>query len=149
MKILQHSKFTLLSNCCICFTKHHLFSRIQNLHFSQTWYVLTPFTSSFSRIQNLHFSQTQSGSQSPCCCLVEFKIYISLKLAEILFYHSFRFVEFKIYISLKLHQKLVVLLKRFVEFKIYISLKQSKWTQSLTTRFVEFKIYISLKHLKF
>ena len=36
------------------------FSRIQNLHFSQTNGVLQNFKNMFSRIQNLHFSQTSN-----------------------------------------------------------------------------------------
>ena len=77
----------------------------------------------FSRIQNLHISQTLHNSKILFPCLVEFKIYISLKHLQLKFHHYFCLVEFKIYISLK--QALVVIAQThcLVEFKIYISLK--------------------------
>ena len=56
-----------------------MFSRIQNLHISQTQTKRSPLTASFSRIQNLHISQTTSFDNTIIICLVEFKIYISLK----------------------------------------------------------------------
>ena len=55
------------------------FSRIQNLHISQTAVAfISPFQM-FSRIQNLHISQTWGRDSIFTICLVEFKIYISLK----------------------------------------------------------------------
>ena len=55
----------------------------------------------FSRIQNLHISQTKPISHITSCSLVEFKIYISLKLNIRFTLKGCRLVEFKIYISLK------------------------------------------------
>ena len=78
-----------------------LFSRIQNLHISQTSFVIYGCCNEFSRIQNLHISQTIYTFYYRLESLVEFKIYISLKLClyNIIFIYSL--VEFKIYISLK------------------------------------------------
>ena len=55
------------------------FSRIQNLHISQTNIPSTFDKSWFSRIQNLHISQTSAPVGYFPTSLVEFKIYISLK----------------------------------------------------------------------
>ena len=63
-----------------------MFSRIQNLHISQTLLRKELNEIKFSRIQNLHISQTQTSNISFFLCLVEFKIYISLK-------HSVYFVD--------------------------------------------------------
>mgnify|MGYP001678828709 CR=1 FL=1 len=41
-----------------------MFSRIQNLHFSQTLEGLSVENGVFSRIQNLHFSQTANGGNN-------------------------------------------------------------------------------------
>ena len=60
-------------------TKFSLFSRIQNLHISQTVFLGDLFMTKFSRIQNLHISQTKSTRLHNKYGLVEFKIYISLK----------------------------------------------------------------------
>ena len=57
----------------------NLFSRIQNLHISQTNPTITDVEFEFSRIQNLHISQTKSVNNNTTNGLVEFKIYISLK----------------------------------------------------------------------
>ena len=56
-----------------------MFSRIQNLHISQTVVLSLTLSTTFSRIQNLHISQTHSLYDVYNGCLVEFKIYISLK----------------------------------------------------------------------
>ena len=56
-----------------------LFSRIQNLHISQTDGEVVTSGYTFSRIQNLHISQTVLEFQLLHKGLVEFKIYISLK----------------------------------------------------------------------
>ena len=61
------------------FSSNARFSRIQNLHISQTNRLVYPSSIWFSRIQNLHISQTEERKQSIIQCLVEFKIYISLK----------------------------------------------------------------------
>ena len=58
------------------------FSRIQNLHISQTFNGYGNLVSWFSRIQNLHISQTYLVGRTHYKCLVEFKIYISLKQAK-------------------------------------------------------------------
>ena len=55
------------------------FSRIQNLHISQTDKLIYTVKKMFSRIQNLHISQTLICCKYRYKCLVEFKIYISLK----------------------------------------------------------------------
>ena len=55
----------------------------------------------FSRIQNLHISQTLLQVERLIYSLVEFKIYISLKLHNYCPHFFFCLVEFKIYISLK------------------------------------------------
>ena len=55
------------------------FSRIQNLYISQTTTIAKQSSMLFSRIQNLHISQTTEIPVSANECLVEFKIYISLK----------------------------------------------------------------------
>ena len=55
------------------------FSRIQNLHISQTTKLKKDCPEKFSRIQNLHISQTIDTFRYDRDCLVEFKIYISLK----------------------------------------------------------------------
>ena len=78
-----------------------MFSRIQNLHISQTLNITKYFNRWFSRIQNLHISQTPQHIQFILNSLVEFKIYISLKLTLILYCIDVGLVEFKIYISLK------------------------------------------------
>ena len=59
-------------------------------------------------------------------CLVEFKIYISLKHKNIILNNYLRLVEFKIYISLKRYNRCSFGTTSLVEFKIYISLKQVK-----------------------
>ena len=79
------------------------FSRIQNLHISQTRGKEAEFQEVFSRIQNLHISQTRTCVYLSIVCLVEFKIYISLKQGEWNNEPKFSLVEFKIYISLKQH----------------------------------------------
>ena len=56
-----------------------MFSRIQNLHISQTVIPLFILRFKFSRIQNLHISQTEVKFTYREFSLVEFKIYISLK----------------------------------------------------------------------
>ena len=55
------------------------FSRIQNLHISQTLVKMMKSSFVFSRIQNLHISQTKKNATESLDGLVEFKIYISLK----------------------------------------------------------------------
>ena len=55
----------------------------------------------FSRIQNLHISQTQISMGIHMDSLVEFKIYISLKPEKAPAGTLTCLVEFKIYISLK------------------------------------------------
>ena len=55
----------------------------------------------FSRIQNLHISQTNYMLSLDKERLVEFKIYISLKQENGATGHERCLVEFKIYISLK------------------------------------------------
>ena len=55
----------------------------------------------FSRIQNLHISQTNGISTKTVISLVEFKIYISLKPGVTTHQGILSLVEFKIYISLK------------------------------------------------
>ena len=60
-------------------TKNFMFSRIQNLHISQTIINSINQLIMFSRIQNLHISQTVFSTASLNLSLVEFKIYISLK----------------------------------------------------------------------
>ena len=77
------------------------FSRIQNLHISQTVTVTLNTKQEFSRIQNLHISQTKEVFATKVECLVEFKIYISLKLVILILFFVNSLVEFKIYISLK------------------------------------------------
>ena len=67
----------------------------------------------FSRIQNLHISQTYIGGLAVTLGLVEFKIYISLKLLGLQGIPQGCLVEFKIYISLK--QYLVSLLTLYVQ----------------------------------
>ena len=79
----------------------------------------------FSRIQNLHISQTSYILSGVVFGLVEFKIYISLKLMQYDIVVDERLVEFKIYISLKRSQQLVLTSLGLVEFKIYISLKHA------------------------
>ena len=101
--------------------------------------------------------------------LVEFKIYISLKLKWSIVDCLLTLVEFKIYISLKLNQPKIKrqLLQQnskftylsnvcceyfiyplsLVEFKIYISLKRITSVNGGDFTLVEFKIYISLKLL--
>ena len=78
-----------------------MFSRIQNLHISQTSEHGIKRLKKFSRIQNLHISQTISLTSVLTRGLVEFKIYISLKLGSLVYPHKRCLVEFKIYISLK------------------------------------------------
>ena len=78
----------------------------------------------FSRIQNLHISQTDCWVMAETISLVEFKIYISLKLRAKLSRVEHSLVEFKIYISLKLYVQVILNSHCLVEFKIYISLKQ-------------------------
>ena len=63
----------------------------------------------FSRIQNLHISQTLVKCVGSITCLVEFKIYISLKQKEHTNVTFACLVEFKIYISLKRTGKVNVL----------------------------------------
>ena len=99
------------------------FSRIQNLHISQTFIPPQFIYNKFSRIQNLNISQTEDYMQHLSIGLVEFKIYISLKQKVLLFFKILRLVEFKIYISLKHIYKTLIFYHSLVEFKIYISLK--------------------------
>ena len=77
------------------------FSRIQNLHISQTSQRTVKSTKQFSRIQNLHISQTRLlGFHSQCKFSRIQNLHISqtvLATGKI----SFNLVEFKIYISLK------------------------------------------------
>ena len=61
------------------FKRQSTFGRIQNLHISQTEVSPYLFANSFGRIQNLHISQTKVTYYLNIFCLVEFKIYISLK----------------------------------------------------------------------
>ena len=61
--------------------------------------------------------------QKNALSLVEFKIYISLKLTSGSPLPKICLVEFKIYISLKLAPMPDYLQESLVEFKIYISLK--------------------------
>ena len=77
----------------------------------------------FSRIQNLHISQTILRYLRFHWRLVEFKIYISLKHNPRLQFQPRCLVEFKIYISLKQQIGNAVGEISLVEFKIYISLK--------------------------
>ena len=77
----------------------------------------------FSRIQNLHFSQTNNLYSNVDGGLVEFKIYTSLKLPYDGYYARLRLVEFKIYTSLKLLEIWALHQGCLVEFKIYTSLK--------------------------
>ena len=56
----------------------------------------------FSRIQNLHFSQTDLDDVPANQSLVEFKIYTSLKHGHNSIEVDDSLVEFKIYTSLKL-----------------------------------------------
>ena len=72
--------------------------------------------------------------------LVEFKIYISLKLIDFSVTLNTCLVEFKIYISLKHNYLFFLKLFRLVEFKIYISLKPEyglfeKWIVQQNSRF--------------
>ena len=60
--VQQNSKFTYLSNKPTGYNKHGQFSRIQNLHISQTMIRYFYHKSMFSRIQNLHISQTMYQS---------------------------------------------------------------------------------------
>ena len=99
----------------------------------------------FSRIQNLHISQTFGVLPLAFFCLVEFKIYISLKLNIFYFRSYISLVEFKIYISLKQISKIDYNCLSLVEFKIYISLKHILFLIKYLYCLVEFKIYISLK----
>ena len=78
----------------------------------------------FSRIQNLHISQTNGDEELLNTSLVEFKIYISLKQFILMLISLGSLVEFKIYISLKHLDFCIPQVKCLVEFKIYISLKQ-------------------------
>ena len=109
--------FSRIQNLHISQTHTHLklikkgFSRIQNLHISQTYELLLFSAILFSRIQNLHISQTALGAYNAFSCLVEFKIYISLKHIAQLHQKYYRLVEFKIYISLK-HTHLNILKER-------------------------------------
>ena len=80
LKVQQNSKFTLLSNIGENKGCESQFSRIQNLHFSQTITRIGDYFRWFSRIQNLHFSQTNRRTFKCRRGLVEFKIYTSLKL---------------------------------------------------------------------
>ena len=100
-----------------------MFSRIQNLHISQTIQGFQPVDDMFSRIQNLHISQTPPLSSCQPNSLVEFKIYISLKQNNGTRRYSRSLVEFKIYISLKRVKSAISDKRCLVEFKIYISLK--------------------------
>ena len=56
-----------------------LFCRIQNLHISQTEHDTNLLEFMFCRIQNLHISQTIALPIPALTSFVEFKIYISLK----------------------------------------------------------------------
>ena len=89
----------------------------------------------FSRIQNLHISQTHSNKIASAVGLVEFKIYISLKQQDDYLVQTHSLVEFKIYISLKHNVYGFYAVKGLVEFKIYISLKQVDENVYLLLRF--------------
>ena len=79
--VQQNSKFTYLSNRIKGVIQWKKFSRIQNLHISQTEMQSISIFIQFSRIQNLHISQTGWLMIQKQNRLVEFKIYISLKLS--------------------------------------------------------------------
>ena len=80
INVQQNSKFTYLSNSLEKISLTLKFSRIQNLHISQTSFLMITKKQLFSRIQNLHISQTAEPIYTIRGSLVEFKIYISLKL---------------------------------------------------------------------
>ena len=61
--VQQNSKFTYLSNRITLIEHFNLFSRIQNLHISQTIGIQHLLSLQFSRIQNLHISQTKHMRQ--------------------------------------------------------------------------------------
>ena len=78
-----------------------LFSRIQNLHISQTLTQSSRFSIKFSRIQNLHISQTEARVLFG---LTTFSRIQNLHISQTLIFYLDNIqslVEFKIYISLK------------------------------------------------
>ena len=109
---LQNSKFTYLSNIYFANSLYCSVCRIQNLHISQTYMLLTVCTVLF----------------------VEFKIYISLKRGITHKYGVSRLQNSK-FTYLSNSRSVISSLLPFVEFKIYISLKPQIEIQSRNFEF--------------